>query len=155
MTRDELMAKLDGSRAELEALLARVPAERRTLPALSNGWSVKDLLAHLATWEKRVLYLYGRLSTGRPVEDTISDLNEFNAAAYQANRDRPLAEIQAEEAQAYADLRHLAQTAPEAHLFDPAHFPWTQGMAFYEMIGNNSYGHFDEHMPDLRAWLEG
>ena len=74
MTRDELMAKLDGSRAELEALLARVPAERRSLPALSNGWSVKDLLAHLATWEKRVLYLYGRLSTGRPVEDTISDL---------------------------------------------------------------------------------
>ena len=49
----------------------------------------------------------------------------------------------------------VPETAPEAHLFDSARFPWTQGMAFHEMIGNNTYGHFDEHMPDLRTWLEG
>jgi uncharacterized protein (TIGR03083 family) len=153
MTRDELLKRIDDGRAELTMLLARVPEERMSLPALSNGWTVKDLLGHLAAWEKRATHLYRMLSTNQTVDDGISDFNEFNAAAYQANLNRPLAVIQAEEREAFAGLRAVAEKAPEGHLFDPAQFAWTEGRPFADWIGWNSYEHYEEHLPDLRAWL--
>ena len=155
MTRDELLKRMDDGRTEFIALVARVPEESMTLPKLANGWSVKDMLAHLSTWERRAAYLYGVLSAGKAVEDGVSDLNVFNAATYAANLNRPLAEIRAEESAAFSDLRAVAETAPEAHLFDPAQFAWTEGRPFVDWISSNSYGHYLEHIPDLRAWLEG
>ena len=85
-------------------------------PALSNGWSVKDMLAHLGAWETRAEYLYRSLSSGKDPEDTITDFNVFNANTYDANRDKPLAEIQQTEQAAFLKLRTVAQTAPEADL---------------------------------------
>ncbi len=154
MTREELLKRIDDGRADLLAQLARVPAERLTQPTLANGWSVKDMLAHLATWERRVEYLYRMLSSGRPVEDGVTDSNVYNATTYEANRHRPLAEIQAEETAAFLALRTVAETAPEADLFDPARFAWTEDRAFCDWIAWNSYDHYLEHLPDLRASLD-
>ena len=90
MTRDELLKRIDDGRAELNAVLAKVPAGRMLEPALTNGWSVKDMLAHLGAWETRAESLYRSLSSGKDPEDTISDFNVFNAKTYDANREKPL-----------------------------------------------------------------
>jgi hypothetical protein len=155
MTRDELIHRIDVGRAELMTELAHVPEESMALPVLSNGWSIKDLLAHLAAWEGRAAGLYARLAAGREIDDGVSDFNAFNAIVYQKNLERSLADIRTEELQAFADLRQVAKTAPEAHLFNPAQFAWTKGRPFVDFIAWNSYDHYAEHLPDLRAWLEG
>jgi hypothetical protein len=155
MTRDELLKRMDNGRAEFTALVDRVPEDSMALPKLANGWSVKDMLAHLAAWERRAVYLYRVLSAGQTVDDGVTDFNVFNAATYAANLNRPLGEIRAEENAAFSDLRAVAETAPEAHLFDPAQYAWTEGRPFVDWIGWNSYDHYLEHIPDLRAWLEG
>ena len=154
MTRDELLQRIDSGRAELMGLVAQVPAGRMLEPALSNGWSVKDMLAHLGAWETRAEYLYRSLASGKDPEDTVSDFNVFNANAYAANKDMPLVEVQAAEQAAFLMLRAVAETAPEADLFDPARFPWTGGGEFTGIIAANTYDHYAEHLPDLRAWLE-
>ena len=46
----------------------------------------------------------------------------------------------------------LAAAAPEEHLFDPRCFAWMGGRPFAEWIANNTYGHYDEHIPALLAW---
>ena len=154
MTRDELLKRIDDSRADLTAVLAKVPSGRMLEPALSNGWSVKDMLAHLGAWETRAEYLYRSLASGKDPEDTITDFNVFNANTYNANRDKPLAEIQQTEQAAFLKLRTVAQTAPEADLFDPARFPWTGGGEFASIIAANTFDHYAEHLPDLNTWLE-
>ncbi len=153
MTREELLQRIDSGRAELESTLARVPAGRMLEPALTNGWSVKDMLAHLGAWEARAETLYRLLSAGQEVEGT-ADFNEFNAQTYAANRDKPLEVIRESEREAFERLRAVAETAPEADLFEPARFAWTQGKEFFYWIGWNSYEHYAEHLPDLHAWLE-
>jgi uncharacterized protein (TIGR03083 family) len=153
MTRDELLKRLDDSRAELNAVVAQVPSGRMLEPALANGWSVKDMLAHLGAWETRAESLYRSLSSGKDPEDTITDFNVFNAKTYDANREKPLAEIQQTEQAAFIKLRAVAQTAPEADLFDPARFPWTGGGEFAGIIAANTFDHYAEHLPDLRSWL--
>jgi uncharacterized damage-inducible protein DinB len=38
-------------REEWDALIAQIPDSARTEPALAGGWSVKDLIAHVAAYE--------------------------------------------------------------------------------------------------------
>ena len=47
----------------------------------------------------------------------------------------------------------VAQNAPEDDLFDPGRFPWTDGQPFYRFIAENTYEHYADHVPDLRAML--
>jgi uncharacterized protein (TIGR03083 family) len=154
MTREELLQHIDAGRAELEAVLAQIPAERMTDPALPNGWSVKDLVAHLAAWEQRAGDLSHILAAGREVEDGVSDFNEFNARVYIENRERSLEDVLRTEPEAFLRLRNVAEKFSETDLFDPARFAFLDGMPLMQLIANNSYGHYEEHMGDLRAWIQ-
>ena len=49
-TKDELTAKEAEAWAGFEELLAAVPEERLETPAFDGGWSVKDVLWHVAYW---------------------------------------------------------------------------------------------------------
>ncbi len=154
MNRAELLEKIDSARAELNALLAQIPEESMLAPALPNGWTVKDLLAHLEAWALRAEYLYYTLAAGKPVEDEIHDADVFNAIVYKANLERTLAYIRPAEEEAFRRLRAVAETAPEEHLFEPGCFAWTQGRAFMDWIAWNTYDHYAEHLPDLQAWVQ-
>ena len=52
MDRSLFLDELRAARAEWEAALAEIPSERMTEPGLAGGWSVKDLIAHVA-WSER------------------------------------------------------------------------------------------------------
>jgi len=44
---------LEAERAKLAGLLATLSAEQMCQRTLENEWSVKDVLAHIAVWERR------------------------------------------------------------------------------------------------------
>ncbi len=47
----ELLERMRAGREEWDALIAQIPDSARTEPALPGGWSVKDLIAHIAAYE--------------------------------------------------------------------------------------------------------
>ena len=150
-----LLTNMRAGRERLAAALARMDAARMVEPALYGLWSVKDLLAHLGFWEHHIVVAYRTLQRGDvpdPAPDETS-LDAINARVFAEHRGRSLADVQREEGQAYQALLSLAETAPEDDLFDPHRFAWTQGHPLAELIGNNTYEHYDEHLEDLRAWL--
>uniref|UniRef100_A0A7C4PJI6 ClbS/DfsB family four-helix bundle protein n=1 Tax=Anaerolinea thermolimosa TaxID=229919 RepID=A0A7C4PJI6_9CHLR len=151
MNREQLLEKMDGGRAELEKLLKGLPEEEFLAPTLPNGWSVKDLLAHLETWAVWAEALYPTLAAGKTPEK-IGDVDETNARIFAENRERPLREVLRAEEDAFRRLRALAETAPEADLFDPLRFAWCGGQPFVNYIAWNSYDHYAEHIPDLASW---
>lgn len=154
MNRRELMHHLQVGRTRLEDALAGLHDDMLLNPALDNGWSVKDLLAHLAFWEKRAGDIYLGLVIGdiASLEGADLSVDELNARALDQNRLLSLSQVRENEAWAYHALRRLAAAAPEEHLFDPRCFAWTGGRPFAEWIANNTYGHYDEHIPALLAW---
>jgi hypothetical protein len=156
MDRTELLAQMDAGRARLETALARVDAGELAAPVLHDGWSIKDTLFHIGFWERRAANLYETLRRGdTPVTArSDADVDELNARAYKEGQERSPDEVRSEEAAAHLALRQIAATAPEADLFDPARFPWAEGRAFYNWIEGNSYGHYDEHLPEVMAWLD-
>ena len=49
-SKSELLERMRAGREEWDALVAQIPDSARTEPALAGGWSVKDLIAHVAAY---------------------------------------------------------------------------------------------------------
>ena len=156
MDRQQLVEAIRAGRARLETQLAQVKAGRMEEPALPNGWSVKDLLAHLGFWEQRIVDCYHALVNGQTPDPHSAGMSvdELNARAHTELHDRTLDDLRGFESEAYLSLLSIAKEAQEDELFDPSRFEWTQGKPFFEMIADNTYGHYAEHEPDLLAWLD-
>ena len=141
-----------GRRAWL-ALLAEVGVDRMTEPGLAGAWSGKDIVAHVAWFEREMVGLIRqRALAGSNLWQLRPD--ERNAAIHQQNKDRDLAKVVAEEAQAYAQLVDAVETLSDQYLMDASRFrdmpadwvPW-------EIIADNSYRHYIQHTPGIRRWL--
>ena len=155
MDRDILLSKMQQGRQELQAVLSKVSGEHMTSTLLPNGWSFKDYLGHIGFWEKRALEIYHYFrneSMPDPKPDTLS-LDEINAWAFAANRDLALETVQKNEQDAFQALVKLVKSAEEEELFAPQHFSSAEGKSFANWIEDNTYGHYHEHMPDLRGAL--
>ena len=51
-TKSQILTAIQAERLALETLLAKIPPAQMTLPDLHEGWSVKDILAHITAWEE-------------------------------------------------------------------------------------------------------
>ncbi len=153
-TRESLVAALQAGRKELEAALSNTSAGQFETPALHDGWSVKDVLAHLGYWEARIVTRFAVLRDGGHL-DPVSDLDAINARALTEWRELPVDEVRRREREAYDGLLAIAGEASPAELFDPSYFPGANGTAFVQSIANNAWEHYAEHLVEWVAWLAG
>lgn len=141
---------------EFEALLAPLSEEQLTTPNVNGEWSVKDNLAHLTAWHG---YLLDQLTAlrdgGAPPEwmPSLSTEDEINERIYQQNKDRPLAEAQAEFRASFERVLAAIEALSAEQLNAP--FPWsTSGNPVWGLIAGNTLGHYEEHGNIIRGWLE-
>ena len=156
MNRAELALNIRTGRDRLEAALAQISDERMSDVGLYETWSVKDLLAHLGWWELRAAYVASTLINGSVPDRTIdaASVDQVNATVYQEHHQQPLDEVRQYEHDAYLSLLTLVEKMSEDDLFNAQRFPWTKGQPLADWVVNNTYGHYDEHMPALLAWIE-
>lgn len=130
---------------QLEALLAPLSDEQLTQPGVAGDWSVKDHLAHLTWWGRRVITV---LSGGADPLDALpggeKTEDEINAMVYEANRNRSFADVRADFEATHRDMQHLIETLSDETLAQ------REGW----ISGNSDY-HYNEHMGMFRAWLAG
>ncbi|HEX6289618.1 MAG TPA: DinB family protein, partial [Herpetosiphonaceae bacterium] len=98
--RADLLARIRSEHTRLEAMLARLSDDQMIQPALDEGWSVKDLLAHITWWEQRMLQLLQAAARGekapallQPGEDWDVAIDRLNAATLAASRDQSLSDV--------------------------------------------------------------
>lgn len=153
MDKTTFINTLQETRAQWEELLAQVEEERMQRPGATGKWSVKDVIAHVMDGERELVSLLrSHVVAGSELWDLSDD--ERNEIVYQQNRERPLQEILSEEQQAYADLLAAAQTLSDDDLNDPHHFhQMPQEWVPWRIFAGNSFQHYQDHMPALRAWV--
>lgn len=142
----------------LQETLAQVPPERLTEPGVVGTWSVKDILAHIAAWQGRMVRwvtdaLRGEVPQVLPAGMTWGDLDRWNEQTYLENRDRSLAEVLDQVARSYSQALEATRAATEDELFDPAHFPWREGRPLWPMVAANTFWHHAEHAQAIGQWL--
>jgi hypothetical protein len=123
------------------------------LTILHGEWSVKDLLGHLGFWENRAADLFALLKEGQEPEP-FKDIDSLNTQAVSDMRKLSLVDVRVFEKTAYKKILAVLFDATDSELFDTDHFAWTGGRPFEEIISNNTCDHFDEHTPELIAWLK-
>ena len=153
MTLREFLAKQNVARAEWQATLTQVPKERM-LEVVENGWTVKDIIAHV-TWHEREMtgMIKQRALVGSDLWD--SPLEERNQAIWEQNRKRSLDDVLNEAKRVYPAFIRALETLTDAELNDARHFrempadwkPW-------EVIASNAFEHYPEHVTMLRKWLK-
>ncbi|MCI0399590.1 MAG: ClbS/DfsB family four-helix bundle protein [Chloroflexi bacterium] len=153
MDRVTFLETLKAGREEWEALLAQVDEARWSEPGVEGDWSLKDVVAHVSWHEREMIgVLDARALAGSEWWNLPTD--ERNALIYEANRDRPLAEVQVEAKETYARLWAAVQTLSDEELNDPGRFA---GMfldwAPWKLLAENTYEHYQQHVPGLRAWI--
>jgi uncharacterized damage-inducible protein DinB len=137
----ELLRRIeDGWRDLLEAIDG-IPDDRMEEPGVAGEWSVKDLLGHIAFWEDRASGHIERALAGLPDEESDAVVEELNAADHAARHDRTLSEERA--------ALHRAHAAVIEQLESVAGLDAAQ---LDEAVSWDTYRHYAEHVPDIRAW---
>lgn len=154
--KSELLVRIRAERERLEETLARLSEEQMVEPGVVDDWSVKDILAHLVTWEQRMVRWMDQALRGevpdRPGSD--EEIGRWNQQSYADNRDRPLAEVLTDFRESYPRALRAAETAPEDDLVDPDRFAWRNGLPLWVMVAANTSWHYREHGESIRAWLD-
>ena len=154
MNKTELLDTMLNRRAEWNALLSQVDQERMMQPGVAGEWSVKNIVAHVTWTESETAQL---LQASAFAGSQLWELpeNERNAVVFELNRDRPLPEVLAQATDVFKQLLDAVRALSEEDLNDPARFqdmpisgiPW-------RIVVANSFAHYYQHMPGIRAWLE-
>jgi hypothetical protein len=160
----ELLERMREGRAAWDALIAQAPESATTEPLLSDGWSVKDLVAHVAAYENWTAAQLRAANEGRlptnlelynveelPPDSADWDLDRQNAAIYARYQATPRAEVQTFAQCAYADLISALEAVPEDDLGRTDAQEWLGGTALFHLIPGQSYAHYNQHVDDLRA----
>lgn len=120
---------------------------------VSGHWTLKDVIAHL-TWHEReiVNVLRERILRGSDLWQL--PLEQRNQAIYEQLQDLPLEQVKKESTQVFHDLLQELNKLDQEDLHDPHRFrdfpaewrPW-------DLIADNTYRHYQDHLADLKAWL--
>jgi hypothetical protein len=85
---------------------------------LSNGWSVKDTLAHMAAWEWRCASLLNESHQTDALIKAIPDVDALNRESYQERQEWSWEEVETDFRQAHEALLAAIQALPPDRLED-------------------------------------
>ena len=124
------------------------------VPPTDLGWTGRDLMGHIAMWQEVSLQVAKELAVNEasPTYEANrarwaipGEADRFNDASLTAWRGMPLSEVRARFRGTAGELRGYLTVVPESRwIKHPTH----QGYFFGETTG-----HYEEHMPELRAVL--
>jgi len=153
--RSEVLASaLQEARALLSVELDRVGEDAWRRPSGVAGWTVKDVLAHLAANQPaRVLLVRGVLG-GAPGPGPDFDLNAYNARRLEKKRGLPVAELRAELAAGHAQMLALLGSLAEADFDRKGYDPGSGVVTVAEMFHLTAH-HEVQHSRHIREALAG
>jgi hypothetical protein len=142
-SKSELLAKIEHGYVASRAVLDALPAERwsETLPA---GWTLKEMVGHLAYWEDTVPPFIESLRAGAATPSAGS-VDEQNAKAAAAVKDLLPEEVLKRWHDAHARVGELVRSLNDDELADGS---------VVEKLECETYGHYPDHFADLGAAIK-
>jgi hypothetical protein len=143
--REDLLGRAEEARKELLGAIEGLTDEQMTKRVVGD-WSVKDLLAHVASWDEVGLIDMQRLARGDAPALAAFDIqrvDEFNAMLMSLRRHFSL-----DQARRELDMSHNALLEAVSRLPDSA---FAEGQFARGMLQIWAY-HDTEHTEDIQAW---
>jgi hypothetical protein len=153
-TKAELLARIPPARAALEQTIASLTAAQIRTPGPA-GWSVKDHLAHLATWEQMIV-AHLRDGSDHAVVGmdaaayAVVGLADLNEVIFRRHRGRDAANVLRDFRRSHAQVMALLAELDEVAFWMPYWQDDPSGRSVMEKVAGDTYKHDLEH----RCWIE-
>ena len=147
MNRQWLLKRLDMAWAAFKDSYAGLPEADLLEPGVTKTWSVRDIIAHVTTWEEEaVKHLPAILEGRRPprYSQSYGGIDAFNALMTARKRDLSLGELLEEQARVHRRLVALIESAPEGQLAGETRFR--------RRLRADTYRHYLIHADAIRRW---
>ncbi len=161
--KQHILATLREEYNRWEALLSGMSEEQITATRLPGNMSIKDVIAHLRSWQQvGSARLEAALLDREPVFpaapegldlDTENDVDSINAWFYATYRDRPWSSVYHDWRAGFLGFMELAEAIPESVLLEAGRYPWMRGYALADSLLGSYEHHHDDHLEPLLAWL--
>jgi hypothetical protein len=157
----ELVSQIGSSRSRLQADIDAFDDAAALEPVLADGWSLKDVMAHIAEWE---IYVVRRIETRRRGETpevwatNEEETDATNARLLAQNKDRSLADVKRFYDDSHDQVLATIESLSEADLLDDSRRedvigPWRSPVWMH--ISGNTCWHYDEHAEEVEAYRAG
>jgi len=143
VNRDQLIARIDKPWRAFNDACAGLPEAAMLDPGVVEGWSVKDMIAHVATWDNEALKALPLImQSKRPPR--YGGVDNFNASQYDANARLSLTQAREALAATHERLLALIDSVPES---------WFEGETrFRHRLRLDTWAHYPEHTLAVLAW---
>jgi hypothetical protein len=149
MNRQQLLTRLDTAWQVFLESYAGLSHSQLTESGVVDDWSVKDILAHVTTWEEEALRLLPLIvAGGRPPRYSVADwgIDAFNALMTERKRELPLSAVLKQLDETHRRLIELIENAPDDQI--------TRETRFRRRLRLDTYGHYPIHTAMITAWRE-
>ena len=139
----EVLEKIEVGYNEIIRLYRSVPVTAVLESSLPNGWSVKDVLAHIAAWEWRCASLLEASHDTKALLKAQPDVDALNREFYEERKEWGWEEVEYDFRAAHQTLLDAIRQLPPQQLADEF---------VQRTIADETWEHYDEHLEDLRQW---
>jgi hypothetical protein len=154
MNKVELIQRIETDWARLQASLDGLSEEQLHTPGVVGEWTIKDVLAHIAAWQTRLISAMFKAERGLAPDMTEPGMtvDKLNAQWYREMKDRSFDQVWEDLDASYHQILARLENWPEKDLFEPKRFKWMKGEPFERYIAGDSYEHYVEHAGHIEAW---
>jgi hypothetical protein len=160
MRKSELLNWLQEEYQQWEVFLDPISPSRMDQAGVAGHWSIKDIVAHLTGWQRRVVANLQAAQRGEPEPPPpwpahLEAEDDIKAWSYESNRGRSVREVLDETQQVFQQLLAVIEGFPDdvrvEHIEPAFYLVWVNGKRF---LTGDFFNHFhDDHEPDMRTWL--
>jgi hypothetical protein len=145
MTAEAIINKIEKCFQDVWQLWGDVPEAVLVEPTLSNGWSVKDSVAHLAAWDRRYAELLEVAhNTDVPLR-THPAVDALNLEIYQERLGWSWQEVELTFQEAHEALIGAIRALPPDRL---------ASQFVQDSIAEETWEHYEQHIDELRKWRQ-
>ena len=145
--RQHLMARLEKAWIDFQQSYAGLSDSQMMTSRLTADWSVRDILAHVTTWEQEALaHLPTILNGGRPPRYSVSHggIEGFNRWMTEQKRGFTLMEVRRDLEEIHRRLIRFMERVPEAQ--------FRTETPFRRRLRLDTYSHYRKHAAAIRSW---
>jgi len=151
---EELISNLEQKRDEFRKVIAGLTEEEATRPLPDNDWTIRDVLAHLASSEGGIRIVGEIMVAKKGYNFKPLDRDTWNASEIEKRKDQSLAEIIAEwEENRQKAIAFFSGLNEEQLTYKGTHHFW--GDITTQFVAEQLLRHQAEHQAQIAAAREG
>jgi hypothetical protein len=147
--RRQLLKRLDKAWRAFQESYAGLSESQLMEPAVTGAWSVRDIIAHVTTWEEEALKHLPSILEGRKpprYSVTYGGIDAFNALMTTRKADLSLSEVFRQQEAIHRRVIDVIERASEDQL--------TGDSRFRRRLRLDTYSHYPKHALAIRRWRE-